>query len=337
MAAAFFLYSCCVIVLLVFTVATSVASWIITRRRIDVCAACFFAAYLCELVLTLLDEYARSKVANPLMFEQALAHPVESLCIGAVLVTSAAMFMLVRTSTRVPVRALALAVLVWTGVGVLLLPRPGFYGVVQQYLYWIWRDLALLFVIGTGLRRVMTRSDGIRQRELNRYKGFLTVAMVLVLAVIAEDTFIILFHRPDPSSSFQMELSWHLAGRNISENVLVIVCAVAILKRNYRTFLVYFLHRPELAPLSSDGTGVREPVMRGLDDQVELFCSEHGLSDRERAVVRLILAGKDVRAAATELYIAPGTVRTHLHHAYRKIGVAGRDELVARFWAEGDR
>lgn len=53
------------------------------------------------------------------------------------------------------------------------------------------------------------------------------------------------------------------------------------------------------------------------------------LSAREREVLRWVARGKPNAEIATALYISESTVRKHLQHAYRKLGVASRTAAVA--------
>jgi DNA-binding NarL/FixJ family response regulator len=53
------------------------------------------------------------------------------------------------------------------------------------------------------------------------------------------------------------------------------------------------------------------------------------LSERERAVLRLLADGADHEAIATTLFVSTHTVRTHLRNLYRKLGVHSRKEAVA--------
>jgi DNA-binding CsgD family transcriptional regulator len=77
--------------------------------------------------------------------------------------------------------------------------------------------------------------------------------------------------------------------------------------------------------LRAEGDRLPE-ALRGLvgDDP------ESRLSARERQVVELVEAGLSNQQVAHRLGIAVSTVENHLHRAYRKLGVAGRDALVAR-------
>jgi DNA-binding NarL/FixJ family response regulator len=52
------------------------------------------------------------------------------------------------------------------------------------------------------------------------------------------------------------------------------------------------------------------------------------LTPRELAIVRLVAKGLRNREIGDQLHIGEGTVKTHLHNVYRKLGVDGRMALV---------
>lgn len=52
------------------------------------------------------------------------------------------------------------------------------------------------------------------------------------------------------------------------------------------------------------------------------------LSEREVVVLRLLAAGLSQREIATQLYISPNTVKTHLRATYRKLGAATRGQAL---------
>jgi DNA-binding NarL/FixJ family response regulator len=54
-----------------------------------------------------------------------------------------------------------------------------------------------------------------------------------------------------------------------------------------------------------------------------------GLSEREVEVLRLVAAGRSNKDAARELFISEATVKTHLYHAFGKLGVESRTAAVA--------
>ena len=53
------------------------------------------------------------------------------------------------------------------------------------------------------------------------------------------------------------------------------------------------------------------------------------LSPREREVLDLIATGKSIPAIATQLFLAPSTVKTHVQRLYEKLGVSDRAAAVA--------
>lgn len=52
------------------------------------------------------------------------------------------------------------------------------------------------------------------------------------------------------------------------------------------------------------------------------------LSDREREVCDLYSHGYTAARVARDLFVSPRTVQTHLRHAYEKLGIHGRDDLI---------
>ncbi len=59
------------------------------------------------------------------------------------------------------------------------------------------------------------------------------------------------------------------------------------------------------------------------------------LSQRELEVLELIAQGKTNREAAKQLFISEATVKTHLLHAYAKLGVSDRAAAVATAFSRG--
>lgn len=55
---------------------------------------------------------------------------------------------------------------------------------------------------------------------------------------------------------------------------------------------------------------------------------DHGLTERERAVLRQLVEGRSNREIAAALFIGEATVKTHLRNIYDKLGVANRVQAV---------
>jgi DNA-binding CsgD family transcriptional regulator len=56
------------------------------------------------------------------------------------------------------------------------------------------------------------------------------------------------------------------------------------------------------------------------------------LSERERAVVDLVVQGASTREISKTLYISEYTVQEHLSHVFDKVGVRGRRALIKRLF-----
>jgi ATP/maltotriose-dependent transcriptional regulator MalT len=54
------------------------------------------------------------------------------------------------------------------------------------------------------------------------------------------------------------------------------------------------------------------------------------LSQRELEVLRLVATGRSNQEIATDLYVATGTVKAHLHNIFRKLEARSRLEAVTR-------
>src|SRR5205823_4081596 len=60
------------------------------------------------------------------------------------------------------------------------------------------------------------------------------------------------------------------------------------------------------------------------------IASEGRLSETERQIVELVVAGRRNREVADELSLSPNTIAWNLSKVYRKLGVSSRTELAAR-------
>lgn len=70
-------------------------------------------------------------------------------------------------------------------------------------------------------------------------------------------------------------------------------------------------------------------------EKAEILTRLYGLSAREREVVAAVVRGDSTKRIALQLGISPHTVKEHLDRAAAKIGVRGRNALVARLFFDG--
>jgi DNA-binding NarL/FixJ family response regulator len=74
--------------------------------------------------------------------------------------------------------------------------------------------------------------------------------------------------------------------------------------------------------------------LHGASEKADLPSRDHAelkLSSRQREIVDLLMQGKSNREMAEQLNLSGDTVKAHLQHIFRKIGVASRLEAVVYF------
>lgn len=82
------------------------------------------------------------------------------------------------------------------------------------------------------------------------------------------------------------------------------------------------------AELGGDASSTEGASLRGLPIAANRAAAAWGLSDRETETLHLLLRGMTYSEIAEELFIAEGTVKSHVSRIYRKAGVSSRRELV---------
>lgn len=75
----------------------------------------------------------------------------------------------------------------------------------------------------------------------------------------------------------------------------------------------------------------------GLPASVSTSAHALSLTSREREIAQLVADGLSDKEIAANLSMSLGTVRTHLHRAYARNGLAGRVSLVVAWLASPQR
>jgi DNA-binding CsgD family transcriptional regulator len=81
-------------------------------------------------------------------------------------------------------------------------------------------------------------------------------------------------------------------------------------------------------PASSEVPSTPDVFTAGWADVVAGFSKSMGLTSREAEIFGHLSRGSTVPRIAEQLYITPGTVKTHVIHIYRKAGVNSRQDLL---------
>lgn len=104
--------------------------------------------------------------------------------------------------------------------------------------------------------------------------------------------------------------------------VMAIICVVSVL------VATYCLDTNHVAQMADSKPPFDPTDPAACEKCVDVATARYGLSDRERAVARMLVQGFDNQAIQDELVIATTTMRTHLRNLYRKTETHSREELV---------
>lgn len=111
--------------------------------------------------------------------------------------------------------------------------------------------------------------------------------------------------------------------------VALIVVTAVLFVATAMVFLQLYLHmfapKPEPEPVSSE---------QQERTQFERFAAAHGLSARERDVLRLVLAEKTNAEIAGELFVSERTVKFHMTNLLKKTGCKTRLEILSCYAEE---
>lgn len=121
-----------------------------------------------------------------------------------------------------------------------------------------------------------------------------------------------------------------LAGLDVYANrqTTLLVVAFGLIMVTLVCLLRYVLANERSVVASSQKTASHEALQR--------IAQAHRLTPREVDVAALVLQGYSLKMVAQILYIAEGTVQTHMKNLYRKLGLHSKQELIALV-NEGER
>ena len=114
-----------------------------------------------------------------------------------------------------------------------------------------------------------------------------------------------------------------LAGLDVYANrqTTLLVVAFGLITVTLVCLLRYVLANERSVVASSQKTASHEALQR--------IAQAHRLTPREVDVAALVLQGYSLKMVAQILYIAEGTVQTHMKNLYRKLGLHSKQELIA--------
>lgn len=194
-------------------------------------------------------------------------------------------------------------------------------GPMHQWLYYTMRQVFLIFV---GLYIFWTAHKSTKvelKARVNNQRKHLIIGAILVGCIVAEDFYNILVV---PMSLAPSWLQLYLSERNFSENVFACYFAILLIIYSYHVLSIRMQEAPEEKNVSD--------LDRHIEEQMPFYRNAYKLSNRETEVMRLVVLGKSNQEIADELFLAVGTIKTHIHNILVKTEQQNRTTLILHFW-----
>lgn len=318
MNALFFFYTIAMLAICIVTAVFSFAAWASTRRRLFVYCCGAFICYALEITEIFLFEYLSQNQPFAMETYYSITMPMVRTLIAIAL--NAFVWLIIldaldQHSMRLflgPVAAFSLA------NAIVLIGMTE--GPARQWLYYSLRQVFSFATLGYAYWYYKRRASDETRARLARLKRPLLIFVALLVLIVIEDTIVILLTPPSIENSW---LPLYLSERNFTENILLAYAAALLLKYIYQVLSIRIQEAPD--------TSVTD-LERHIDELLPFFRKEHGLSEREAEVLRLVVMRKSNQEIADELFLAVGTIKSHVHNLMTKTGAESREDLIVRFW-----
>lgn len=271
-----------------------------------------FALYLCNDVMIFCTEMipAFAQVYDRMLISTASVQTVYYVCLMSCLASALYHFLKVgKPKYYFVMVSLYAALLVYMP----MIPNP------QLMVFFYYLPTQVLFVLLAAIGIYFIR----KYPEQFHHQPYFTLHMALIfiiggaLLVFLEDSVVIFLY--DLYTKEVLKIS----SRSITENILFLGMSLFFI-----VYTVESLDSMETIPL---------PIPETASAPVEEFHSAmafgnaYGLTERECEILALLLEGKSQQEICDQVFIALGTVKTHIHNLYSKMDVSRRSQLMAKY------
>lgn len=316
-----FFYTLAILVICIVTAVLSLAAYASSRRRFFIYGSgvCVFICYAIEMTEIFFFEYTLQNQSFPASDYYSITMPVLRTFVATAsqaFIWLIAMDLLDKHSKKqfvIPVATFLLSELL------IIVAVP--YGPIHQWLYYTMRQVFLVFV-GLYIFWTARKSTQVELKaRVNNQRKHLIIGAILVGCIVAEDFYNILIV---PMSLAPSWLQLYLSERNFSENVFACYFAILLIIYSYHVLSIRMQEAPEEKNVSD--------LDRHIEEQMPFYRNAYKLSNRETEVMRLVVLGKSNQEIADELFLAVGTVKTHIHNILVKTEQQNRTTLILHFW-----
>lgn len=187
------------------------------------------------------------------------------------------------------------------------------------FIYYFITQLLVIGISGWGLVALRRTESSFDRGMVKRIFLYFLCMSILVLA---EDSFVIFFL--DRYSGPRVKIN----NRNFSENLLYLGLSWPIFRFTLQQLKQY------LPQAAGEAAAEKEPETQNTEKlNYYRFCAAHNLTEREQEILIHVLQAKSQQEISDTLFIALGTVKTHIHNIYQKTDSANRNQVIAKYQA----
>lgn len=208
-------------------------------------------------------------------------------------------------------------------------------GAFQVWLYYLPSQVFLfllsLYTMYEIKKDPQTFSNGIYKSIVQMLK----ISMLFCVLIVIEDTIVIFNY--DIYSDVMVKIN----NRSISEDLLSIYFCIFTIKysliydRECSNNQTYNNSSIDIvaceATMSNNCSNTNESSLYPVDSDFELFCVTYQLTGREKELLKKLLDDKTNQEISEELFISLGTVKTHVHNIFQKVGASKRNQLLKKY------
>lgn len=323
METAFYFYTIVVMLICIVAGTISLSAYFVSRKKASLYVVFFFLFYFLDLALIFQYEYLGMNTAYELDVFYAIDQPILKTAFAIGALESLWLVMCEYLDEhRFVVRFAPAVVFVVASLAIATLVPEGPW---RQWFFYSMRQLFLLWCLGYTLFRYFRTKSNLERTRLRRQKTLFFITAGFVFCILLEDSFMILEWNPDAAAAISL-LPLYISERNFSENFLMMVFAFFSLREAAETLRLRFKEPPN---------ATSNPVLQQhIEDLLPSFSERHHLTAREKEILDLVLLGKDNQNIASELQLALGTVKAHVHNILKKTNHTSRQDLMQDFWKE---
>lgn len=311
-----FFYTLIILMASIFASALCLSIFLVSRKRGMLYAAAGFLFYFFDVALVFKDDYLLRNAYAVMEDVYFIGSPLLSIATGGGVIFFLWLIACFHLQKEDPlVKAIPPFLFV---AGSLLAYALIPVGALRQFCFYSMRGMILfgmLLVVTAWYRR---KPEGERV-VLWRFRRLYACLWVLGLAVVAENVVVMFFL--DGSTAYG-EIFSFFPERNFAENALMLACACFACRTCGKTLSLHFQSPP---------TGRNVQMTAFIEDGLMAYKAQFGLSNREVDVLRFLLQGMDNQGIASEMNLAVGTVKIHVHNILKKCGQTNRKDLMVDF------